>query len=325
MSAAFIRAAQIKQTVTYLDLVAAAVLGYDYCLTFRREVKYVWTSHLSLGKVLFFLTRYPVFGETALVLYHQFAVMGPEKCDIIYKTIGYQLGTGTFIAESILAMRTWVLWHRNPYIGVALICGLVLFWTPVFYFLQESLNSLVFTTAPEPDTPGCFLLTQKNILFAVFVLITSFETLILTLTLIRFIPLVHHKKTSLIKVIYRDGIMNYFYLCILSICNVVVLLTAPRGYSTLLSALQRVMHSVLSARVLLHLREAVSKPTTFGTQEITGLETYSVPNTRLRFEAASSFFMGPEDGAYPMRDLRVSRSERRHPQLSEDEDDWEAT
>ncbi|KAK7687653.1 hypothetical protein QCA50_008868 [Cerrena zonata] len=290
----FAHSALIKQNVTYLDLVAAAVLAYDYCLTFPREVKYVWNSHISLGKVLFFLTRYPVFEETALVLYHQFAVMSPEKCDVIFKTIGYQLGT-------------WYIYCREHPCHAHLVC----FWIPVFFFLQESLNSLVFTTPPEPDLAGCFLKTQKNILFIVFIIISSFETLILVLTLIRFAPHARYQKTSLIKVIYRDGIMNYFYLCILSICNVVVLLTAPRGYTTLLSALQRVMHSILSTRVLLHMREAAANPNGFTSQQVSTFG--AAPSSQARFEGPASFFMAPEDVGYPMHDLRGLRSSRQPP------------
>jgi hypothetical protein len=66
---------------------------------------------------------------------------------------------------------------------------------------------------------------------------------------------------------------------VLSVVNVVVLLTAPHGYTTLLTALvlstkllqcidtycfslQRVMHSILSGRILLHLRGATRKGNT---------------------------------------------------------------
>lgn len=93
--------------------------------------------------------------------------MSPQTCDNVYKAIGmsfkaiivnlphidtrcdrligYQLGAGTLVAESILAMRTWVIWHRNPYIGAIVLTGLVVFWVPVFYFLAQALNSLVCT------------------------------------------------------------------------------------------------------------------------------------------------------------------------------------
>lgn len=277
MSSVFVQAAQIKQTVTYLDIVAAAVLGYDYILTVAREVTLVWRVPWTFGKVLFLLTRYPVFAETFLVLYHQFAVMSPNECDLIYKTIGYQLGTGTLIAESILAVRTWVIWNRNPYIAITLVSGLVIFWTPVFYFLAQSLNSLVFTTAPDPSTPGCFLLSQKNILFVVFILVATFETLILILTIVKLFTHTRWSHSSVIKVLYRDGITNYVYLFILSLCNMAVLLGAPHGYSTLLSALQRVLHAVLSGRVLLHLREASTRKVSCGMDSagLTSVGTHS--------------------------------------------------
>jgi len=293
---------------------------YDYILTFPTEVKYVWFTPISLGKVLFFLTRYPVFGETALVLYHQFAVMGPSRCDAVFKAIGFQLGTGTLIAESILAMRTWVIWHRNPYIAAVLVTGLVTFWTPVFYFLAQALNSLVFTTAPDPNTPGCFLQSQKNILFVVFIIITCFETLILSLTLYRFVPIYRQKKSSLIKTIYRDGVLNYVYLCVLSICNVVVLLTAPHGYSTLLSALQRVLHSVLSSRVLLHLREAANNPVAMDTSPSgIDLSTYNNPASAVRFTDTTSWFVNPPSRpeGLPLHELRPHHHRR---DISEDLD-----
>jgi hypothetical protein len=51
---------------------------FDYLLTFRDEVELVWKSRWSTGKLLFFLTRYPVFIDTALVLVRKwfFSQMG---------------------------------------------------------------------------------------------------------------------------------------------------------------------------------------------------------------------------------------------------------
>ncbi|KAF8581516.1 hypothetical protein K439DRAFT_1636073 [Ramaria rubella] len=256
MSSSFAASALVKQNVTYLDIVAAAILGYDYLLTVEREMRLVWPVPFNVGKLLFFLTRYAVFADTFMVLYHQFAILDATTCDALYKAIGFLLGVGTLIAETILAVRTWVIWHRDPRIGIILIVALVGFWTPVFYFLRVALYSLVFAESPFPGTPGCFLVKQNPILWAVFVFVMIFETLILALTLLKGIEHFRSTQSTLVSVLYRDGIMNYVYLCMLSIVNVVVLLTAPHGYSTLLTALQRVIHAVLSARILLHLREA---------------------------------------------------------------------
>lgn len=68
--------------------------------------------------------------------------MSPQTCTVVYKTIGYQLGSGTLYAEIILSVRTWVIWNRNPRVAFGLAFGLVICWIPIFYFLAQSLNSL---------------------------------------------------------------------------------------------------------------------------------------------------------------------------------------
>ncbi|KAF8518326.1 hypothetical protein JB92DRAFT_2712676, partial [Gautieria morchelliformis] len=241
-------------------VVAAAILTYDYLLTVEREARLVWPVPWNVGKVLFFLTR--CVPRAFILLMH--APEPPAACQGIFKTIGYLLGVGTLIAESILAVRTWVIWQRNRRVGAILIVALVGFWTPIFYFLSLSLNSLVFAVPPEPNLAGCFLFKQNPILWVVFVFLMTFETREQSLSLSwRLIspcscsrPTLRRTQSTLVSVLYRDGILNYIYLCLLSIVNVVVLLTAPHGYSTLLTATQRALHSVLSARILLHLREA---------------------------------------------------------------------
>jgi hypothetical protein len=76
----------------------------------------------------------------------------------------------------ILTMRTIVIWRHNRVISFLLPAILAAFWIPLLYFLNEALSSLVFGPAPRPDLPGCFLVTQKNILFVCFIIIMCFET-----------------------------------------------------------------------------------------------------------------------------------------------------
>ncbi|EPS93452.1 hypothetical protein FOMPIDRAFT_1136111 [Fomitopsis schrenkii] len=45
------------------------IAWYEYCLTFSREVQYVWRKRLSFISVLFYLLRYSVLlGTAPLVL-----------------------------------------------------------------------------------------------------------------------------------------------------------------------------------------------------------------------------------------------------------------
>jgi len=100
----------VKQTVTYLDVMAAAVLVYDYSLTVEREARLVWPVPWNVGKCLYFLTKYPVFVDTFLVIYHQFAILDPATCHVLYKTIGFLFGVGTFASPLSSA-------PRSPYSG----------------------------------------------------------------------------------------------------------------------------------------------------------------------------------------------------------------
>ncbi|KIJ22641.1 hypothetical protein M422DRAFT_276896 [Sphaerobolus stellatus SS14] len=105
-----------------------------------------------------------------------------------------------------------------------------------------------------------------------------FETLVLGLTLLKGVKHFRGTNSTLVSVLYRDGILNYIYLCILSIINVTVLLTAPHGYSTFLTALQRTLHSILSARILLHLREVALLRTMAAEDTATAPYSYHGPS-----------------------------------------------
>lgn len=49
-------------------VVFTAVVCYDYCINFEREVEYVWKKQLSLVSILFYLYRYSVLFSMGLVI-----------------------------------------------------------------------------------------------------------------------------------------------------------------------------------------------------------------------------------------------------------------
>jgi hypothetical protein len=148
------------------------------------------------------------------------------------------LGTGIGIAESgqisqrspiclhasqpvILTMRTIVIWRPNKNVLYLLPLLLVLFWGPFFYFLYESLVALVFSPPPRPDLPGCFLFSEKNVLYLCFVLIMGFESgaqsrslpsgrlnlsaVVVALTLYKAIGQLRQINSALVVILFRDG------------------------------------------------------------------------------------------------------------------------
>jgi len=57
------------------------------------------------------------------------------------------------------------------------------------------------------------------------------------------------------RVVYSDGIIYYIYLFGLSLFNTIIILKLPSDYVNLLVMMERVIHSVLACRVVLHIRE----------------------------------------------------------------------
>ncbi|KAJ4470730.1 hypothetical protein C8R41DRAFT_851626 [Lentinula lateritia] len=92
----------------------------------------------------------------------------------------------------------------------------------------------------------------------------------------------------LTRVVYRDGITYYIIIFIWSVVNVVAILLLPHVFENLFSSYQRVMHTVLTSRAVLHMRSKSRKFSTTRslaivvTQEhvISGLDDEDTQRTR---------------------------------------------
>jgi len=112
-------------------------------------------------------------------------------------------------------------------------------------------------------------------------LVMLFETVVLVLTCIRAIRHFRKGSSGLITVIYRDGLLFYLCLFAFSAGNVIVLILVPPQYANVITTPQRAMHSIVSARLLLNLREAGARSHvevlgTYGDTTSTGDEVFSL-------------------------------------------------
>ncbi|KAH8102206.1 hypothetical protein BXZ70DRAFT_60083 [Cristinia sonorae] len=240
---------------------AAALLVYDIFLTLDDEVRYIWPSKISLVKLLYFATRYLAILDRVAGLYHQFqANVSNSQCKMTYIVGSWAVVVGIVIAESILMLRTWVIWGRSTKIALLLI---VLFGGAILGVVVIDalfLKTLTFKTFPDPSIPSCVLSGASPTIGATFIILIAVETLVLILTLIKGIERFRVTGTArtrgLIFVLYRDGILFYVYLLGISVLNFILTLNLPYYRTDLLIGIQRVLHGCLSARILLHLREA---------------------------------------------------------------------
>ncbi|GJE99945.1 hypothetical protein PsYK624_162210 [Phanerochaete sordida] len=320
MSAAqLVASLQRFQIDSYLDASAYALLVYDYLLTFEREVRLIWPAKWNITKILFVLTRYPVFADSAMVLYHNVgANLSVEMCRSMYNVTGWMFLWGIGIAELILIIRTWAIWGRDIRIGLGLSAGFIGLWSVNSYFLNKFLTSLKFEPAQaiSPSLRGCLPVAGGNLLYIDFVLLMVFETIVLGLTVVKMVYSFRKSTSPVVVSLYRDGVLFYIYLFAISLVNVVVLKTTPREYANLLSSLQRSLHSMLSARLLMNLREAAVRSrvvadgaalNSTALAAASGLSSMRFSGQRAKPELTSAFF-SIDDGAWVDGDSHESAS-----------------
>ncbi|KAL0948995.1 hypothetical protein HGRIS_009094 [Hohenbuehelia grisea] len=251
------------QIITYLHVCCTGLLIYDYLLTFADEIRYVWNAPWNLGKILFFLTRYPVFVDTSLTLYREPSWIFSF---ILAMRVSFQrmIIVGIVIAEVIMTIRVWALWGRTRPVGILLsiIAVASVVASAVAFVKFHSSQTFIPMDTISPHIPGCFPESGNNVVFVDFAVLMGYETIILVMTLIKGFQHFRHGSSSFITTFFRDGVMYFAFLLAISFINVVVLLTQPREYANLLTSLQRSLHSMLSARILLHLRQDSEKSRT---------------------------------------------------------------
>jgi len=244
-----------------------------------------------------------------MVLYHNVGSnLSVGMCRMMYNITGWMFLWGIGIAELILIIRTWAIWGRDKRIGLGLCAGFLSLWIVNSYFLNKFLTSLQFEPAQaiSPSLKGCLPIAGGNVLFIDFVLLMVFETIVLGLTVVKMVHTSRRSTSPIMRSLYRDGIFFYIYLFAISLVNVVVLLTTPREFANLLSSLQRSLHSMLSARLLLNLREASARSAVLvdggalGETALaaTGMSSMHFTNESRSKRSAISTIFSVDDGAW---------------------------
>ncbi|KAH8119839.1 hypothetical protein DFH11DRAFT_1556813 [Phellopilus nigrolimitatus] len=268
---------------SYFDLASMTILTYDYLITFNAEKRLIWPSPWSLPKVLFLLTRYLPFIDTSIVLWHQFnPFMTQRDCTLAYMSTGWMILLGILVAEIILLLRTWAVWERGRNVGIGLSIWTAALWIPNMVCMGIFLKSLKFAPLPL-GLPGCLVVSGSTVLSINWILLMIFEAGILGLMVIKAVQKYRIQRSTIIyKAVYRDGSIFYVYLFAFSLANVIVILTLPHDFLNLLSSIERVTHSILTARILLNLRSLLSSKggDTFSSGESMELVSVSFPGHR---------------------------------------------
>ncbi|KAF9005237.1 hypothetical protein BDQ17DRAFT_1354096 [Cyathus striatus] len=101
------------------------------------------------------------------------------------------------------------------------------------------------------ERPGCRLVSTSPIIIVAYILLVMSETTMAVLTGVKAYRHLRHSSSPWVVRLYREGLLFYVYLLIISLANVLVPVLAPRMFANWLASPQRVLHSVLCNRVLL--------------------------------------------------------------------------
>jgi len=243
---------------TYTNVAAATILAYDCVLTLHTEATLIWPSKFNFVKALFFLTRYMAFIDVSIVLYYQLTPrIDITSCNLAYSISGWFIIVGIIIAEMILIVRTWAIWGMKKMVAFGLGIFFLIACIPALVIEAIFLKSIEFSPLSDPRTPGCLVVAGSPILGIDFIIIIVFETLVLALTLVKGVQYFRVSSShTFLSILYRDGILFYVYLLAISATNLIVILATPRGLSSTLALIQRVLHSCFSSRLLINLRRA---------------------------------------------------------------------
>ncbi|KAA1476598.1 hypothetical protein DENSPDRAFT_843602 [Dentipellis sp. KUC8613] len=255
-------------TVGCFGLSSLVLLFYDHILTFPDEFELIWKSHWSISKVIFLLNRYVPYIDTVFDVYQQLGYnMTSSTCHTFYTTGGWIMVFGARLSELIVAARTWAVWGGGRRIafglGTLFVTDLIL----VGVFVNDFLRSMEFSQPAGllPVIRGCFVSKAKKTLYICYVIPLVYESIVIGLFLVKGMKHLQRRTSPLMFQVYRDGLLAFFFLLVSSVANVVVLASGPVGYTTLLTLLQRVIHVILTARIVLNIRRnaQVAAPVVF--------------------------------------------------------------
>jgi len=244
------------------------VLVYDFLLTFSDEVEFMWRRGWTLLNIIFFINRYFPFVDAITEVTQSFM---PQRanfqfmCKVIYYAHAWQVVLGVNVADLILVLRTYAIWDSDKRIAAGLLA--VLFGTTAVeaVYMTRVIRSFVFIKSPSPSQfPGCFPAHYDPTPGGIaYIAMAIFETVVFAVTLLKLFRRrepQHAGTYILFETLYRDGITFYAMVFGITLVNVVILQTVPSETSFIFTLFHRVLHSILSTRLVLNLRRAAASP-----------------------------------------------------------------
>ncbi|THV07055.1 hypothetical protein K435DRAFT_788830 [Dendrothele bispora CBS 962.96] len=236
------------------------------------EIQLVWKAPWKLGKLLYFLTRYLAFGGAIVTI-------------LLNRSQFTSLGTCKVLSEAttlILFLRVWAVWGNSWKVACLLAIGFLAPMPIMALYLLLSTPQYQNNTLPAGDSYESIVynkfgfcppfLTHSNGIIMMLAYLTTFETG------------QSGSHTSFIFEFFLYGLTYNIVTLASSAMNIIIRTTLSGGYAALFLALQAAMHSILTSRMLLHIRQEATGAALPTTQFSQSLRFASGPLNEDEFE-----------------------------------------
>lgn len=267
-SLAWLSALYKYQASNYIHVACIALVVFDHLDTLPLEVEYAWSSPLTIVNTLYYITRYSLFIDSAIVAYRQFAPnLNPERCRISMWILAFEYCTSVWVGEAILGLKVWSVWLRDWRLTLAMPIAFAALSVPGMIGLFRYLKSVRFdASTPFPRIVSCPIASENTDISWNMVGVTIWTFLMFILLLI---PAIREYKSrgsssKFVKMVYREGMMYYFYFFIFSSGSLLVEYKGPPGaYVGIISFPARFFQVAALSRILLHTRQQASRRVIF--------------------------------------------------------------
>ncbi|KAG1742997.1 hypothetical protein EDD22DRAFT_958836 [Suillus occidentalis] len=249
------------QLAKYTNVAAAAILIYDYFVTLYSEVRWAYGRKWGIIRITFTVSRYVPFAGALMTSYSAVKTWGTQDC-APFNDAAYISWESLARKVGFCISRCSVDLHSNAGLLIARIYGFSgnnnAFLIVLLSFGSATLVTAVILSAAPIDlnipgvSPPCVLEGSRSSALPYGVLMFYEIVLMFTTAFLRYRYYLGSHST-LMRSIYRDGLLYMFCIMMISTANVIVIAVLPLSYSEMLNTPQIVAHSVLASRILFNL------------------------------------------------------------------------
>ncbi|KAH6906613.1 hypothetical protein BKA70DRAFT_1286418 [Coprinopsis sp. MPI-PUGE-AT-0042] len=241
------------------------IVVLEYLQLLDLEQSLIWPSKWTLSKALFLANRYLPFWFVTIFLYYNSAPnsTSPTTCRTLFSVATVGMIIAALCADAVLYLRLYALSKQARVTKIVLITNYTLVGIVCVVGIGLFLPSETFVPSPNllPQTP-CFHWGNKattiwlTVCYGALLYSSLFTTaLSLWYGVKLYLSMRPMPPSTLIKIFHRDGAIYFVCIATISLVNAFIARVAPLQYRYLLSTTQGMVHSVLAARMILHLRE----------------------------------------------------------------------